>query len=351
MSVLEERYRSVLRLLPVAYREVWEEDMVATFLAGATPDDPVEAADVADLGRPGWAEVASVAALAVRLRLGGVEAPPRSFAWGEAVRTVALAALLFHTVTAVIGLGTLLWVTGVLPGPAQPGYDVARPTGWQLVWPVVALAWPASYLAMIGGRWRLGQRLAVVALVPAVVSAVSETALAASLRSLFPLLTTWSALLVTVLLTGALVAFHRDAPPVRRTPWLIALPVGVVVIGSVTLSAWATVAPALPLDWSGLCCVAVVIAAVVHLVGRAVGRVRPDSPWPLALALLLLAVLVLRATSMVDLAWFGGAGTNRGLLLAGAVEGAALLTLGVPLAVLAGRVLRRAAPVTAATRR
>jgi hypothetical protein len=32
MSRIEERYRFVLRLLPVSYRQRWEEDMVASFL-------------------------------------------------------------------------------------------------------------------------------------------------------------------------------------------------------------------------------------------------------------------------------------------------------------------------------
>ena len=34
MSTLETRYRSVLRLLPLPYRQAWEEEMVATFVSG-----------------------------------------------------------------------------------------------------------------------------------------------------------------------------------------------------------------------------------------------------------------------------------------------------------------------------
>jgi hypothetical protein len=76
---LEQRYRLVLRtLLPASYRKLWEEDMVATFLESMDSDDAEAAEFLADYGRPGWSEVASVAALAVRLRLGAAEAPLRS---------------------------------------------------------------------------------------------------------------------------------------------------------------------------------------------------------------------------------------------------------------------------------
>ena len=71
-SMIEQRYRSLLRLLPASYRLAWEEDMVATFLASVHSDDPEEAELVAELGRPGLAEVASVLALAVRLRIPGL---------------------------------------------------------------------------------------------------------------------------------------------------------------------------------------------------------------------------------------------------------------------------------------
>ena len=97
MNRLEQRYRVVLRtLLPASYRKLWEEDMVATFLESMASDDAEAAEYLADYGRPSWSEVASVAVLAVRLRLGAANAPLRSGAWGEAVRLVALMGLLVH---------------------------------------------------------------------------------------------------------------------------------------------------------------------------------------------------------------------------------------------------------------
>jgi hypothetical protein len=44
--------------------------MVTAFLASVHTDNREDADYLADYGRPGWAEVASVAVLALRLRLG-----------------------------------------------------------------------------------------------------------------------------------------------------------------------------------------------------------------------------------------------------------------------------------------
>lgn len=66
-SLLERRYRRLLRVLPPGYRERWADDMVDTFLdvrAGTAADEESYA-----LGRPGASDAADVLALAVRLRL------------------------------------------------------------------------------------------------------------------------------------------------------------------------------------------------------------------------------------------------------------------------------------------
>ncbi|TMM33441.1 MAG: hypothetical protein E6F99_24540, partial [Actinobacteria bacterium] len=112
-------------MLPADYRAAWEDEMVATFLESTARDDPEEAEFAADFGRPSWPEVASVLALAVRLRLGGTGAGPRRRACGDAVRLVALMGLLAQAVLAVLGLGTLLWLAGKLPGtPPPPQPDI-----------------------------------------------------------------------------------------------------------------------------------------------------------------------------------------------------------------------------------
>lgn len=77
MSLLEDRYRRVLRMLPASYRAEREEEMVSAFLDGS--------AGVGDEhnARPRLSEVATVAALAVRVRLGGSGATSRSVASGR----------------------------------------------------------------------------------------------------------------------------------------------------------------------------------------------------------------------------------------------------------------------------
>jgi hypothetical protein len=120
VSRIEERYRFVLRLLPASYRQRWEEDMVATFLESVRPADPDEAEFVADYGWPRWSEVASIAALAVRLRLGNPDAPVRYLVWAQAIRLAALTWLLGKAVLATTGLGIHLWLLGRLPGVPVP---------------------------------------------------------------------------------------------------------------------------------------------------------------------------------------------------------------------------------------
>jgi hypothetical protein len=85
-SNLERRYRRVLRLLPGYYRDKWEEDMVAAFLDSWLTGDPEADEYISKAAGPSWAEVASVAGLAVRMYLRGAGTPGR-FAWGQAIRS------------------------------------------------------------------------------------------------------------------------------------------------------------------------------------------------------------------------------------------------------------------------
>ena len=55
-NVLEERYRSLLRILPADYRAEWEEEMVATYLQGMATDDEEIAEYLAEFGRPAWSD-------------------------------------------------------------------------------------------------------------------------------------------------------------------------------------------------------------------------------------------------------------------------------------------------------
>ncbi len=170
LSPLEQRYRAWLRLLPAPYREVWQDDLVATFLDGAEDIDEAGLADA----HPTWSEAGSVVALAVRLRLGAPGATPRAVALGAGLRLLALVGLLAPTILSFLYVDSVLWTSGRLPGVAVPLTD--------------------GHLSSLDGATRLAQEA-----------------------------------LLLLPVAALLAAFHRDAPPVRRTPWLAALVIGVVV--------------------------------------------------------------------------------------------------------------------------
>jgi hypothetical protein len=166
MTPLEQRYRLVLRVLPADYRAVWQEEMVATFLESMHTDDVEDAEYLAEYGRPSWSEVASVAALAIRLRipglrlrLGGTGAPPRNVIWGDAVRLVALVQLLVKAAWAVIGIGTMLWLSGQIPGPPVPRPQMLALHLWDRLSFLAGLVWLPVYLALVIGHRRAGQLL------------------------------------------------------------------------------------------------------------------------------------------------------------------------------------------------
>lgn len=317
MTPLERRYRRVLRLLPAGYRASWEEDMVDTFLLSrppAPPDDTDYDPDFdAEYGRPGWPEVASVAGLAVRLRLGGTNAPPRAFAHGEVVRHVALAGLLVHAVAAVVGVVSLLVTQARFPTYRVSDVDTAAT--------LVGLLWTACYLALLAGRGRVAAWLGAAALVPVGWVAVTDVAFGG-----VSVAGAAGRLLTAALPVLALAAFHRDAPPVRARPWLVALPVGIVLVAAV---AFATQTPGpVPLDWPGMLCLATTVAAAGYL---ATGR---TGPWAGALPVLAVAVLGERVLTLVDYARFAAADARPGLLITlGLLEAAALVLVTAPLAI------------------
>jgi hypothetical protein len=351
VSRLEQQYRSMLRtLLPASYRKVWEEDMVATFLESMDIDDPEAAEYLADYGRPSWSEVASVAVLAVRLRLGAAGAPPRYVAWGEAVRLVALMGLLVRAAAATIHAGSTLWLAGRLGGLPAPPADWApslAPSAWHTVSTVAGLLWLPAYVGLLLGHRRAAQLLAFFALLPAAVAAISVTVdLVAGTAPL--VITTWANLLLSALLVLALAAFHRDAPPVRRRPWLVALALGIAVLLGLSLLARPT-NPWVLLDWPGLYCLALLSAAVAHLAGPTLGRRGRAPSWSLALALLALTVFGLRVVTLLDYIGVTPGGQRSALLALGAMEALAVLAVGIPLARLAADMLRRLAPVPAST--
>jgi hypothetical protein len=288
---LEQRYRRVLRLLPGYYRDMWEEDMVAAFLDGWLTGDPDEDSVTMEYDRPSRAEIASVAALAARLYLGGEGTPRRYFAWGQAVRGAVLAVLLLH---AVLGLDRLM----IMAGSRQlPGYlPTPFSSIWTPAWYAAYYAWIFIFVALVLGHYRAARVLAVPAIIPDLAGTL-HAQLTGTIQS--PYFSWGFCVLLVLAPVLAMAAFHRDAPPVAHRPWLLALPAAfVLVVGPLLaarpdgLSAW------LP-DFPGLCCILVSLLCLAHAPRAWSGRAGSDA-WSLTLALLAAIAGVLRIVSLGD---------------------------------------------------
>lgn len=288
---LEQRYRRVLRLLPSYYRDKWEEDMVAAFLDGWLTGDPDEDSVTMEYDRPSWQEIASVAGLATRLYLGAAGAPRRYLAWGQAVRGAVLALLLTH---AIWGLDEILVVArshrliGWLPpGPAAGGI-------WLTAWYAVGCSWIVIFVALVLGYYRAAWVIAVLAVTGAL-AIVLQGQLAGELVSPFASWSYW--VLMDLVPVAAMAAFHRDAPPVPRRPWLLALPAGFLLVNVPWLTLQLTGNFAWLPDNFGLCCLLVALACLAH-VPRAWSSRTDTGTWSLTLTLLAAVTGLERLTSL-----------------------------------------------------
>ncbi|GAB1691936.1 hypothetical protein [Krasilnikovia sp. M28-CT-15] len=345
-SLLEQRYRQVLRLLPADYRQAWGEDMVASFMQAAyaaAPDDP----EGVEISRPGIGEAASIAALAVRLRLGGSGAAPRPFSWGEAVRRVALIGLLAQAVGALSGVVLMTWALKQLPG-AMPLPDATPPFGgdrWQALWSFTGLLWLPAYLSAVHGHHRAARILTSVAFLPVLVTDVLRMTDATN-GGVTTARVGW--LIVNALPLLALVAFGPDAPRPRARPWLIALPVGTAATIAVALAAqpWPGrehLGLALA-DWPGLWSAGLIAAALALPVVRRGDRL---PVWPLTLALLVPPVLALRVITVLDYARMGTYTHDTAEpVIVGTIQSVVLVIVGV---ILAGTATLRLRHLPAAT--
>jgi hypothetical protein len=88
------------------------------------------------------------------------------------------------------------------------------------------------------------------------------------------------------------------------------------------------------LDWPGMCCAALVVAAMVTLA-------RNTPTWPLALAMLAPVVFGLRVFTLLAYVESTPFGDLLRVLVTGAVEAAVVLAVSIPLTVRAARSLRR----------
>ncbi|MCA1221842.1 hypothetical protein [Streptomyces sp. 8L] len=279
MPLLERRYRRVLRLLPSFYREAREEEMVETYLYG------IDEARLDEL-RPAVGEVASVAALAVRTRLGAAGAPPGYAALGRAVRLFAVCGVLLLAAQALTErVLTLVWAQGSAEGRALflSGFtDHGRVSGAREValW-VLPLLWTAAYGALARDSGRAARVLAALAAVPDTLALASGTRGGADMA----LLTVSGAVFAWLTVAGVYGGFHTDAPPARLpgVPSGLALMAVCVAMGAVTV-AWPTGA-----DPGWATGAVYVLGATAYLV--ATRRTRSDAAPPDAALLLALAAL------------------------------------------------------------
>jgi hypothetical protein len=283
-SDLERRYRRVLRLLPRWYRAKWEQDMVAAFLDSWLTGDPATDEYVSKAAGPSAAEVASVAVLAVRLHLGG-PGTARRYAWGQALRRAVLTVLLVHAVLAVDVLVFLVWsrrLVGWLPAP--PGSLAIAPAGvWNTAYCLAGATWIVVFLAMVLGAYRTARVLAALAIVPGL-AALLQAHFTGIMPAPFGPWAFW--ILADLVPVLAMAAFHPNVPPAAPRPWLLALPVGYLLVYGPLLVLQATGNSAWLPDFSGLCCILVTLACLARAPRAWSRQVADTGMWSLALAML-----------------------------------------------------------------
>ncbi|HEX6468603.1 MAG TPA: hypothetical protein VF069_05855 [Streptosporangiaceae bacterium] len=355
MSLLEERYRRVLRLLPASYRAEREEEMVSAFLEGV--GDGEEPADE-DLARPNWSEIASVAALAMRVRLGGVGAPPERFVWGEGVRLAARLGLLFHAVLGCVSAGGLLRLYGVLGSPPAAGLapeDIIGTAGSverlrHLAESAPVVAWVAAYALLVYGHRRAAKVLAVLALLPMIfrlaidVGTVVGAAPSLADQGRMQIRTDVPYVLLAVVPVLALLAgYHRDAPAARRPPRFFVVPAVAGALAAVALGvvmATPGLGPGIRpwIDPGGLFYLLLLVVGAAYTGVHIFAAGRRSPCWPLALLLLLIPAVFTRIAAFFSYSYDPTAGVGTAMLL---IQIAAALPAGLLLVVLAAPMMRR----------
>jgi hypothetical protein len=215
-TLLETRYRTVLRLLPAYYRADREGEMVEVFLWDVDRETQ-------DQSRPTLGEIASVAALAVRSRLAASGAPRPYAVLGSAVRHFALFAVLLQAAAAVVDrIMNLTWSS--TRGAREWDMFLSGFTGRGALlgtvgvaqW-VLPLLWTVGFFALVHDRRRLARTAVLLAALPTLWPLLEP--LVSEWAPSEPWYAVTTALLAWLPALALCAAFHRDAP-------LAALPVG-----------------------------------------------------------------------------------------------------------------------------
>ncbi|GAA3680893.1 hypothetical protein GCM10022224_051390 [Nonomuraea antimicrobica] len=294
MSLLEQRYRSVLRLLPASYRAEREEEMVSAFteMSGEVPDEVNP--------RPRWGEIASVLALSVRVRLGGVGATPRAFAWGRAVRLLALLGLAHQSMYAT---SELIGLAHQFTRGTDHQLTAGQPLSFERLMSIAVLAATVcsavAFAAIVRGHVRWAKVTALLGAAPMVVYFVVPMVLAGYSGD-GPLTEATRLALVLLPLAALLAGFHSDFEPTRG-PWTLAL---APAAAGLALLGWPGAALALGLrdpEWIymwldlGMVVAAWAVGATVVLARRR------SASWALALSAAGLLLLAARLPALTNL--------------------------------------------------
>jgi hypothetical protein len=240
-----------------------------------------------------------VAGLAARLYLGGAGTPRRYFAWGQAMRRAVLTVMLVHATLALDVLVLTAWNRRMFGLPAPPASLLTVSPGgvWLTVHYGVQVAWAVVFLTLALGHYRPARVIAALAIVPDLV-ALLQAQLTGTLPAPFGPWAFWVLLeLVPVL---AMAAFHRDAPPPARWPWLLALAANYLLVVVPLLALQATGNSAWLPDFPGLCCILVALACLTHAPRAWSRRADGSGVWSLALTLLATVAGVYRVVSLGD---------------------------------------------------
>ena len=169
--------------------------------------------------------------------------------------------------------------------PAPPASLVPASHGgvWPLAFYVVGAAWVVVFVALALGQYRAARVLAVLAIVPGLV-ALLQAQLTGIMPAPFGPWAWW--VLFSLVPVAAMTAFHRDAPPAARLPWLLALPAGYLLVYGPLLAARATGDSAWLPDFAGLCCILVALACLAHAPRAWSGQGDGSGVWSLTLTLL-----------------------------------------------------------------
>ncbi|MEH0548783.1 hypothetical protein QA802_38665 [Streptomyces sp. B21-105] len=292
--------------------------------------------DLQDQSRPTLGEAASVAALALRTRLGTAAAPRRYALLGSSVRLFALFAVLLQAAAAVADRALELTWTSThgafardmfLSGLTGPGPVVATAAvaGW-----VLPLLWTAGYFALLRDRRRTARIGVLLAALPSLWPFLAP--FVTDFPPPEPAYATAVAAFAWLPALALCAACHRDAPPA-------ALPVGTpgkVCLGCcVVMGASVVVMPAAADSvWAPTTCF--VLGAVGWLARR--GRRGRTAGGEGALALAVLGLLVLTLRLAAAYTWIDVSVPLPAVMVAGlAVQTAALLLLTAVLAVVGGR--------------